>query len=885
MSEQRDDCERQGVYDTPQSIENRAGLDRLRYRVGTFSSFRRTMLRRIPRIPLEADGETIAAPLRNWTARDSDDYGIALLELWAYVADILTFYQERIANESYIRTAVQRSSLVRLANLLNYQPAPGVAASVEIAFLLKDGTSAQIRAGFPLQHVPVADEKPQTFETSEPLAAQAIWNQFTPQPDQPQNVRFYIDDRTTRLAGANARIAVGDWVLIMGARRANAAVGSADAGSEGYEVRQVIAVERLKAADETKITFDQPLGTRIFGHEIVVESVADLYVFRERGALFGHNAPDWRAIGALTAFEYLSDQQRQAADARPAQQQDADATTDPADYLRAVATAVRNQGDWPNQEPDIGTRQLDLDRIYPAVVKDSWIVMISGGYREAYKVVAVETASRTDYTRSAQVSRLTVDTDENFANYGLSAGEPFNAVRQTMVLLNTEQLPLAQETEPTFIEGSTISVLEDVSSLAQGHRMMVYGETVDFGMQGEVAVVKETGSTPGPTIVLVGGLKYRYIRAATTIFANVVPATHGETVANEVLGNGNPAIAFQSFELKQSPLTYVPQAGAPNGAAPTLELRVNGVRWEPVADFYGRASDEAIYTIRSGAEQQTVVRLGDGNTGALSSSGRNNITASYRKGIGQAGNLPSQVIKTPLERPKGLNKAFNPLPASGGAEPEDPASIRRNVPNTVRTFGRIVSLRDFEDAAREFAGVAKARAFIEWDREWQIVKLIVAGDDGAAVVGTSYTTLVADLDSRRDPNRKLSVHNYCPLDVQLSLRVHSDPAYLAEVVLANVRAALEAFFAFDNLQLGRTIALSEVYAVIHTAAGVVGAEISRFRVSPPGPDQSRRFEATTNPFRHATEPLQQLLRIQPYELARLNTGSSEMFQIEHAAEA
>jgi predicted phage baseplate assembly protein len=880
MSEQRDNCTRQGIYDTPQSLENRAGLDQLRYRVGSFSSFRRTMLRRIPRIQIEADGQTIAAPLRTWSARDSDDYGIALIELWAYVADILTFYQERIANEAFIRTARQRASLVRLANLLNYQPAPGVAASAYMIFQMKDSSLAQIRAGFPLQHVPVAEEKPQTFETSDRLVAQAIWNKFTPQPDQPQPVTFHIDQTTTRLAGARARIAVGDWVLIMGAQRANAVPGSDEAGSEGYEVRQVIAVERLPEADETRITFDLPLGTRIFGHEIVVETVADLYVFRGQGALFGSNAPDWRSIGALAAFEYLSDAQRtEVNDAHDP------TSTEPgaqAAYLRAVAAKVREQGDWHNQETDLGTRTLDLDRIYPAVVKDSWVVMMSGGYREVYKVVGVETAGRSDYTRTAQVSRLTVDTDENFDNYGLAEGEPFDKVRGTIVLLNTEQLALAQDTIPTFIEGITIAVVEDASTLQQGHLLMVYGETESAGIQGEVVVVKETRSTPTPTIVLVDGLTHRYVRAATTIFANVVAATHGETVAGEILGNGDPSIAFQSFELKQSPLTYVPRAGAPNGAAPTLELRVNGVRWQHVPGFYGRASDEAIYTISMTDEQGTVVRLGNGTTGALPSSGRNNITATYRKGIGKDGNLPAGVIKTPLERPKGLKKAYNPLPASGGAEPEDAASIRKNAPNTVRTFGRIVSLRDFEDAAREFAGVAKARAFIEWDREWQSVKLIIAGDDGAMLVGQSYETLVADLNSRRDPNRRLRVLNYCPVDVQLSLQVHSDPAYLPEDVLANVTAALEEFFAFANLNLGQTIALSEVYYVIHSADGVVGAEITRFRIDP---DSPHGCEATTTPFVHPTEPLQQVLRIRPYELARLDTGALAMFQIEHVGEA
>jgi hypothetical protein len=58
----------------------------------------------------------------------------------------------------------------------------------------------------------------------------------------------------------------------------------------------------------------------------------------------------------------------------------------------------------------------------------------------------------------------------------------------------------------------------------------------------------------------------------------------------------------------------------------------------------------------------------------------------------------------------GLKSVTNPAGAAGGADPESLDQARTNAPNTVRTFGRIVSLRDFEDAAREFAGVAKAHS-------------------------------------------------------------------------------------------------------------------------------------------------------------------------------
>jgi predicted phage baseplate assembly protein len=475
------------------------------------------------------------------------------------------------------------------------------------------------------------------------------------------------------------------------------------------------------------------------------------------------------------------------------------------------------------------------------------------------------------------VTRLTVDTDENFSEFGLAPNDPFRDVRNTVVLHSSERLAVAERITPIPIEGSTIDIVEDVSTLVSGWQILFFGPTEPGGAsQGEVAVVREV-LADGHALSLESPLQASYVRAETTIFANVVVATHGETVADEILGNGDAAVSFQSFELKQSPLTYVQQAGAPDGAASTLELRINGVRWHEVPTFYGRGGDEAIFTSEITDDQTTIVRLGDGVTGARASTGRNNVTATYRKGIGSAGNLPGGVIKTPLERPKGLTGAHNPLPASGGTDPELPDLIRQSAPNTVRTFGRIVSLRDFEATAREFAGVAKARAFLDWDEESRLVKLIVAGEQGAEIVNPQFQMLVDDLDSRRDPNRTLRVLNFCPVDLQLWLTIYPHADYLLETVETNVRGVLDAFFAFDRLALGQSIALSEIHYVLHQAPGVVGVQVNRLRALPATtPCAAARSFA----FRLSGPLVQQVVAVAPYELARLDTTAPDQFQIQ-----
>src|SRR5580698_8713145 len=117
---------------TPQMLTNRAGLNALAYRVGTWSTFKESMLARLS----SADYPALAA----LKTRDDDDFTVAFLDATSVVLDILTFYQERLANESYLRTAVQQQSLTELSRLIGYQPSPGVSASVYLAFTLKAAT-------------------------------------------------------------------------------------------------------------------------------------------------------------------------------------------------------------------------------------------------------------------------------------------------------------------------------------------------------------------------------------------------------------------------------------------------------------------------------------------------------------------------------------------------------------------------------------------------------------------------------------------------------------------------------------------------------------------------------------------------------------------------
>jgi predicted phage baseplate assembly protein len=209
---------------TPASIANRPGLPALSYRVGTHGAFFESMKARLSSLTLEApgaDGQTleIFQPLGGLTSRDPGDPAIALLDSWAVVGDVLTFYQERIANEGYLRTATERRSVLELARLVGYTLRPGVAATVYFAYTLEDKQldPVEIPIGARAQSIPGPDELPQSFETSENWITRSEWNNLQVRQHKPQKItlRNALGLETIYVAGANTNLKAGDLLLLV----------------------------------------------------------------------------------------------------------------------------------------------------------------------------------------------------------------------------------------------------------------------------------------------------------------------------------------------------------------------------------------------------------------------------------------------------------------------------------------------------------------------------------------------------------------------------------------------------------------------------------------------------------------------------------------------
>ena len=776
--------------------ENRPGLSTLNYRLGTHGTILRRMLSRLARQEIPDGDHAGHRPLAALTTRSPSDPAIALLDAWATTADVLTFYQERLANEGYLRTATERRSVLELARAIGYELNPGVAAGTYLAFTVDDspGTpdTATIKVGTQVQSIPAKEgELPQTFETSEEFAARVEWNTLVPQQTEHHTIAVGI--KSLYLEGVNLRLAPGDAILIVGPERKK------HGEKENWDIRYLQTVEEFPEEQYTKVTWKEGLGLR-FGRRVIVSPAADptaeVFVFRKRLALFGHNAPDWRVMAEEVRKSYCQGDD-----------------------------ACVSGPQWPGFDLDSKDPHLHVDGDHPEITADSWLALNDEDYTELYRVKEAVPTSQTDFALTAKTTRVTLDTTESLNEFGR---------RSAVVLAESEKLERAERPRQDAVTSNVIELDRLVEGLKEDQSLIVSGKLSEDDKEETREVVLVESTVPKgsrTTVVLKESMKHSYIRSTVKIYANVVPATHGETVADEVLGSGDGAQAHQRFKLKRSPLTYV-SAETVTGNESTLKVRVNGVLWEQVPSLYAQPQAAEKYIVRIDDQAGATVIFGDGQSGARLPTGQENVQAMYRFGIGSVGEVGAGALSLLKKRPFGVRSVINPVPASGAADPEKLEQARTNAPLTVLTLDRIVSLQDFEDFAQAFAGIGKAQAANLGGGETLLVHITVADDDGDEVPPDVLQKLGRAIDRARDPSAEVKIDNYDLLNFDVKGSVQFDSRYASLEVENKIQQALVAKFSFEKRAFGQPVTAAELLTVIHQIPGVIAVLLDAPAVLP-----------------------------------------------------
>jgi hypothetical protein len=541
---------------------------------------------------------------------------------------------------------------------------------------------------------------------------------------------------------------------------------------------------------------------------------AGAFSFGARLGFFGHNAPKWKLLPPKTDNTH--------GNAYPS-------GWDIGDSIDGDGTLTTPRTIWQDSQGKSVAPFVYLDRAVAGVVRTSWAVFDAPDVAaHAYTVLDARETSRADFGISGRAMRVRL-ADTNGNALPTTPAQSFG-FRTASAHVASRRLPLAELPIDTPVAAGDTSIELDgmVLGLVPGQPVALVGEdaTLNGVEVAEVAFLEDVVHAGGrSTLLLRQGLANSYRRTSLTINANVVHATHGETV-NEVLGNGDASIPHQRFTLKRPPLTFLSATG---GAATTLELRVAGVLWDGVPSLYGRAPEETVYTTRIGDDGTTTLTFGDGHNGARLPSGALNVSARYRSGIGPDGEVGADTLSMLRAMPLGLRSVTNPLAASGAEGPEQLADAQRNAPLTMLTFDRVVSLLDYANYARAFPGIGKSRGDLLWIDGSARVFLTVAGATGGAPGNEVLTNLIDSIAAASDPSQRFDAAAFVQRYFAVTARVAVDERYVAEDVRAEVAAAIAAAYAFGARDLAQSVTAAEVVALIHGVAGVVAVDLDELR--------------------------------------------------------
>lgn len=763
-----------------------AGLTRLSRQIATFPEFRAALLREIGLRPA----------LRDWRGRQTDDFGVMLLEMWAYVCDVTSFYDDVLAHENYIRTARQRTSVRKLVALLGYVPRPAVAASVDLAVFAEGRKAVTLPTGTAFRSGAFDGNPPQVFELTSDTIIHPLSNEWKILPVRPSTFGSTALSLTTLLCQRGTVSAKQDDVVMVkvGTARCVRTISSVadQVGADGETYAAVTLSSAVSIPADTAVSAVKLLKSTI-------------------------SAPLWTTTSG--AFGPL----------------------------------------WENEESTspYATR-FDLNGLFPLLRKGQDVIISGYGDDWAGEIAKnsrigkiVSAATEIDIKDGADNVTAKIPVAAVYQTITELAVEPPMPGITSPSTSTDDASAIAVFYNFTLagrvtIEGLTSLTPSDPLKVTAPAEMPIDADVpAKFQLEdknGDGASIGASLVYPTGDFQLDQGTTWLSTGLATPVraFGNVVSATRGESVKGESLGTGDATLTNQSFTLKKSPLTYVasPTADNASGVASTLSIYVDGVLWQEVASFYGQASDAQVYIVRQNDDAKSIVTFGDGVRGARLTTGAT-VTAYYRYGAGAA--MPPAGLINQVAKPvKNLRGVRNPVAAVGGADAEPASEMQKYAPRSALLLGRAVSLADLEAATAAVGGVRATRAEWTWnqDRLRPGAQIYYIGDSGLETTISQRLAAISQEDTPIDVVPATSV------PTSLALQIEIDSKYLDADVLAAVRSAImdteSGLLAPERIGIGLPLFRSRIYEFVLRTSGATsvtsilfnGTELSDWGVTP-----------------------------------------------------
>jgi hypothetical protein len=770
------------VVTHPWVIFNAPGQPTINYRAGDYAAVRHALLRALPgetELTQTLAGQTTQV----WRPGAEGDLAVQMVEWWAYLSDIVTFYNERIATQAYLGIADLPESVNRLIQILGYRPRPGLGSSVTLAALLNTTRPVTLTEGFKIQSKPGPGQPPQVFELGAAVTLNkpdAIAARTIPKPA----LLLSADQTTVWLDGTVSGITAGDRMLLVNKGAASGGAISA------------FAWATVARTEKQKSVYGDLVTAIVFNSAVTTlppdAAAADFALLRAaRSARPWSTRPPGWTTAVITS-----------------------AGIDLASVERALAP-----GSLALADVSVTSNRPSLDPTLVQITHYSEVVWFANGDGPSppsgnplpipVPIPHTHVDFSPDLTGNWDGATSQVTLHFAFAVVGRLVALPSAAAAALT------GAPAALMGALPFPPGADIPLLLEDSLGAGASSSGVTSPDQRTLTLGQLDAAPAAGL--GPTL---------------DVFFALFTATRGETVRNEALGVGDAAVKNQDFKLQKSNVTYFMDPASHSGDqfSSTVQVWVNGLQWSEVPHHFGQPANAQIFVTREDEDGKTHVVFGDGESGATLPTGAT-VTATYRTGSGAAA-PPAGTLTNILQPQPGLKSVANPIAPVGGADPDPASKISALAPRSALTFGRAISLDDYQAIAAGAPGIVQAAATFSFDPIAQrpCVTVWVRGDAGA------QASAQAAIAAAADPNRPVRVQAATDLDTVIGFTYVRDPRQQDDVVRSGLHAALldpdHGLFGLNVIGIGQTIYDSQIYSACLAVPGVVAVEGLAVRTGP-----------------------------------------------------
>jgi len=715
-----------------------------------------------------------SATNNQWQGTDASDFGLVLIEAFAYMGDLTNYYIDRIANEAYLFTATQRQTLLNLASMYGYTPTGYVGSVVDVTFTSSAGYSGQVGAS-------ILEEATFNNDTYPHVAQLVI----------PNNNPFTAGDSII-VTGMTSSAYNGRWtVLATGKDAINRPVVAYQPKFDITNIVNGTGTFTVTTSVNHGIIKDETIALADVGgyngNWLVDSASENTLVIKPANNTATINFVKTNGSGEVTysaVNDFIVGQKVTITGVSPTAYNLTNATVASVTKTNAIVTMAASAGSsksiYTVSQPITVGQVVTVTSLLPigynltnAVVTDvanltatitgvagsgseitytanntfvkGQYVHISGVTPTEYNGVAVITFADATTFKIAGTATSAYSSGGSAVVYQFKAANSENATFTQGGYAVVNQFTVANSATGTYSSGGVATPSLTGATYSSGGNVyyanlpaanyaiptgMVYTvgtTTVPAGtqLQAEVSFEDKTQQVMFTTTsdAVVGHM-------GNVDNSVVVQAIQGEDVSYRAANLLNPLLSHDiNGELIGT------STGSPDQTFKLAETIVDKnlinifvdegtyySKWQQVQHISDFGPSASVYSVSVNASGTLLVNFGDGVSGAIPPQGAS-IKAQYFVGGGPIGNVGLNTINTIVSVPtvtstqettlKTKISVTNNSAAAGGADPESNDVIRYNAPRSLRALNRAVTLEDYGNLALSYRGVGKANATAE----------------------------------------------------------------------------------------------------------------------------------------------------------------------------